>query len=265
MSISQSTLIDRFDGTNYNPWSTRMEMYLTREDIWGVVDGSEQRPATPTTQPTWDRKDRKARSDILLFIKDHLLVHVKTLKTSKEVWDILKAKYQTANLISKNRITRNFFTIKMQEGDSMETHINRFCNMQDELTTAGTIVLDAEAAANLLGSLPTSYAGLVMAQTGRVGSLNETIKLLLEEDLRRKGEDTDRSSSALYEGQRPFQFKQNGQRSRPFDKSNQYKRKPFNRYNYNSSNSRTNNYQKKSTITCFHCGKPGHHNPRLPN
>jgi len=38
----------------------------------------------------------------------------------------------------------------MQKGDGMEIHINCFCNMKDELTTAGTTILDDEAVANLL-------------------------------------------------------------------------------------------------------------------
>jgi len=146
----------------------------------------------------------------------------------------------------------------MQESDSMETHINHFCNMKDELVTASTIVLNAEATANLLGSLPTSYAGLVMAQTGQVGTLNETIQLLLEEDLRRKGEDTNRSSFALFGSQRPSSMKFNRHRTSQFGKSNQYKRKQFNKNNYNSQNSNINNYQRKFSIVCFHCGKPRH-------
>jgi len=63
-----------------------------------------------------------------------------------------------------------------------------------------------------------------MAQTGRVGGLNDTIQLLLEENLRRKGEDTDKSSSALFGGQHLPSTKSSGQRVRQFDKSNQYKK-----------------------------------------
>jgi penicillin-binding protein-related factor A (putative recombinase) len=39
----------------------------------------------PTNQIAWDIKDTKARTNLLLCTKDNQLVHVKSVKTSKEI------------------------------------------------------------------------------------------------------------------------------------------------------------------------------------
>jgi len=44
-------------------------------------------------QTIWDIKDAKARANILLCMKNIQLVHVKLLKTSKEIWDQIKTNF----------------------------------------------------------------------------------------------------------------------------------------------------------------------------
>jgi hypothetical protein len=44
-------------------------------------------------QTIWNIKDAKARANILLCMKNIQLVHVKLLKTSKEIWDQIKTNF----------------------------------------------------------------------------------------------------------------------------------------------------------------------------
>ena len=64
-------------------------MMLLDKDLSRRADGSEVRPTTPTNQSTWDKKDTKARANMLLALKDAQLSHVNKCKISKEVWDML--------------------------------------------------------------------------------------------------------------------------------------------------------------------------------
>jgi hypothetical protein len=54
--------------TNYSSWSIKLEMLLTRSEIWSVVDGSKVAPAATDVDAlaAWKLKDSKARSEILL-------------------------------------------------------------------------------------------------------------------------------------------------------------------------------------------------------
>jgi hypothetical protein len=62
-----------------------MEILLHWEEQWDHVNGCTIRPVDPTNQIASDIKDTKARTNLLLCMKDNQLVHVKSFKTSKEI------------------------------------------------------------------------------------------------------------------------------------------------------------------------------------
>jgi hypothetical protein len=68
----------------------------------------------------------------------------------------------------------------------------------DVLAIADISISDNETTINLLGSMPKSYARLVMVQTRNIGKLVDMIKLLQEEELKRHNDDPDALSSILY-------------------------------------------------------------------
>lgn len=67
-------------------WKIHMESILIDEDLRGIVDGSVPKPTTIYNQPPWDKKDIKARANLLMSLKDNHLYHVNSLKTSKKIW-----------------------------------------------------------------------------------------------------------------------------------------------------------------------------------
>jgi hypothetical protein len=46
-------------------------------------------------------KDAKVRENLLLCMKNNQLIHVKSLKTSQEIWDQIKTNFQTTNVVNK--------------------------------------------------------------------------------------------------------------------------------------------------------------------
>ncbi len=86
-------LIERFDGSSYQTWSDHMEMFFHQEERWDHVNASIIRWMDLANQTIWNIKDAKARANILLCMKNIQLVHVKLLKTSKEIWDQIKTNF----------------------------------------------------------------------------------------------------------------------------------------------------------------------------
>jgi hypothetical protein len=65
------------------------------------------------------------------------------------------------------------------------------------LTIARATILDGEVGCDFLGSMPNSFASLVMEQTNRVETMQEVIGLLLEEGMRRKNEKNEEDNGSL--------------------------------------------------------------------
>jgi hypothetical protein len=60
-----------------------MEIFLHREEQWDHLNGCNIRPVDPKI--AWDIKDTKARTNLLLCMKNNQLFYVKSFKTSKEI------------------------------------------------------------------------------------------------------------------------------------------------------------------------------------
>jgi len=74
--------------------------------LWKIVDDSKTIPIAPQLQVDWDKRDGKARANILLHLKDFQLVLINDLKTSEEMWDGLCSMFETKHVITKKKLKR---------------------------------------------------------------------------------------------------------------------------------------------------------------
>lgn len=96
-SSQRAYQIDKLTSTNYEQWSIQLEVLLVKNEQWSVTSSSELKPTDVALQSAWESKDSKARCEILLHCSPTQLLWVRNLKTSKEVWDLLKATYSKTN------------------------------------------------------------------------------------------------------------------------------------------------------------------------
>jgi hypothetical protein len=87
--------------------------------------------------------------------------------------------------------------LKIPPYTSSDYSLLEFCNLLDQLTIARATILDEEIACGFLGSMPNSFASLVMEQTNRVETMQEVIGLLLEEGMRRKNDKNEEDNGSL--------------------------------------------------------------------
>lgn len=214
-------------------------MVLIDKDLWNVVEASEKDSKAAASSKDGDdlaAKDKKALATICLSIKDSELVHVRTCKTSAEAWKKLGEVYETKGLARRLFLRRKFFTIQLQEGESMQEHINKVTTLAEQLEAIGATISDDDIAMTLLCSLPESYESLLVALESRTDNLTAEIvrTRLLQEEARRK-ENTVKEESAFFvkggKGKKEWQRPSEGEHR---------------------------NRDKKTVMKCFHCGKKGH-------
>jgi hypothetical protein len=91
--------------------------------LWKTVDGYKTKPITLQLQVDWDKRDGKARADILLHLKDFQFFFINDLKTSKEMWDGLCSMFETKQLSQKYSLQNNY-SMEMYEEDLVIEHLN---------------------------------------------------------------------------------------------------------------------------------------------
>lgn len=213
-----------------------MQMILVDKELWDVVERSEVESVEGGSKDNkWIVKDKKALATICLSVKDSELVHVRSCKTSAEAWKKLEEVYETKGLARRLFLRRKFFTAQLQDGESMQEHINKVTTLSEQLEAIGAKISDEDIAMTLLCSLPQSYENLIVALESRADSLTAEIvrTRLLQEEARRKENDPARHEEAA------LLAKNKGK------KEGQWREESHQR-----------NYDKR--IKCFNCGKKGH-------
>jgi len=77
-------------------------------------------------------------------------------------------------------------TLKSLPYTNFDYLLLEFCNLLNQLTIAGATISDGEVTCDFLGSMPNSFASLIMKQTSRVKTMQEVIGLLFEEGMTKK-------------------------------------------------------------------------------
>jgi hypothetical protein len=135
----------------------------------------------------------------------------------------------------------------MDKQNIIQPHFDKLSHVLDELISTKGKMSNIEEATTFLGSMPKSYENLILAESSRVGILNKTLSLLLEEEARRKVNAQfggDNENCALYGGSRLVGQIQIGQEGLiPSNLKTQIGRI--------SNNS--NNGLKKPLENCFYC------------
>ena len=232
-----ATPIDKLDSNNYQTWKLMMEMVLLHQDLWNIVDGSWKKPAENHGEyQNWMKKAAKARALIILSLHISQLEHVRKLEHPQEIWEKLKEVHEPTGRQHRLYLRRKFFTMKMQEGDHMQDHINKIKSLQDKLESMGGNLQDEDVLTVLLASLPESYETLVITLESQAEiTEQQVIVRLLQEEARRK--ETHEGSSK--EGEAFYMQKQ------------------FPGVKKNSKGKKTQQIDK-SKDTCHACGKVGH-------
>jgi hypothetical protein len=108
---------DRLDGaSNFNPWKSKLLDTLEEDDLLDVT--------TKVRKEDLEKKVRKeddvrARKIIIYSVRDHLLPHISNLKTTYDMYEVLKGMFESDNTLRALTLKRQLLSTKMTKGDSV--------------------------------------------------------------------------------------------------------------------------------------------------
>ncbi|XP_059650533.1 uncharacterized protein LOC132296339 [Cornus florida] len=154
-----------FEGSNYDPWKTRMEAFLMSQsyDVWhaaihGVVILN---PENPTTKDKLAiANDGKAKHVLFYALKQQEFTRVKNCKTAKEMWDSLQAAHEGNNVIKENKIQLfkvQYEVCKMEERETVAEYMFRINDLVNNMKALGEDIKDSDVCKKILRSLTSRY------------------------------------------------------------------------------------------------------------
>ena len=114
--------LDRFDGTNFSRWKDKMKFLLTALKLFYVLDpnlmhfpptSDEDTDEIKAQRKKWEEDELICRGQILNTLSDHLYDLYTSMKSPKEIWNALEAKYKTEKIGTNKFIIQKYFDYKM--------------------------------------------------------------------------------------------------------------------------------------------------------
>ncbi len=131
--------IDKLSNINYLIWNVKMQMLLIRVEFWTMVNQSELDPSSVdvTLQTTWKLKNYKTHFDLIFHCGDRQIQLVRTLQTSKEVWDKLKATYEQSSMVAQKTIHKRLVSLSLSKSQLVHEFFEEWENTLNGIAIVG--------------------------------------------------------------------------------------------------------------------------------
>ncbi|KAH9329144.1 hypothetical protein KI387_001252 [Taxus chinensis] len=236
--------VEKFDGRNYQLWKMQVEDYMYQKDLYLPFD--EKEGPTKMTDEEWKILDRKALGSIRLSLAASVALNITEVATMVELMKSLANLYEKPSASNKVYLMKKLFNSKMQEGESVSSHLNDFWSIVNQLKLVNILFDDEMKELLFLCSFPDSWENMVMVVDNATYATNilkfdDVVSIILNEEIRRK------STGELLSGNALNVKTRGRQKERSKSKNN------------GKSKSKNSIYKSRGKgITCWNCRKKGH-------
>ena len=117
----------KLDGRNYQSWKFNIKLVLKEKGIFGFIDGSDvpqDHDETAKVKAAYKTRSEKAYLLIAINLEPAVQVHVVDTTDPREAREILRQQFSFVLLAQTVRLSRKFYTAKMQENDDLLEHLS---------------------------------------------------------------------------------------------------------------------------------------------
>ncbi|CAG4978543.1 unnamed protein product [Colias eurytheme] len=139
---------------NYSEWCFAAENFLILEGMKHCVK--------PEGASVGAADDEKTRAKLIMTIDSSFFVHVKSVRTSKELWEKLQQLFDDNGFSRRINLLRNLISIRL-ENSSMTSYVTQIIDTAQKLSGTGFEINDQWTGSLLLAGLPERFSPKIMA------------------------------------------------------------------------------------------------------
>jgi hypothetical protein len=114
-----------------------------------------------TPEMRWENDEAITMHVIATSIPNTVFTNIKSKQNAKDVWDALKALFESRTQMVIVGTSQQLQLTKCSEDDSVREHFDKLTNLREQLAAMGKSIPDNEYASILMGSLPESYTAIL--------------------------------------------------------------------------------------------------------
>lgn len=161
--INNNYNIEPLNANNFHTWKFRMEMLLLEKGVNDMAKNAfnEDNYSEEREREKAKRKDNMCKNLIVQCLGDSQIDLVRGKKTAHDMWRCLEDMYEQKGLSGQLHLKRKLMSLKMKEGDDIESFLLKFDGVVHELKATGADIKEEDLACNLLMALPMSFQTIV--------------------------------------------------------------------------------------------------------
>lgn len=226
---------------NYTEWTFAAENFLVLEGMEHCIESVERKVINAAD-------DAKTKAKLIMTIDSSLYVHIKNVKTSKELWQKLKELFDDSGFSRRISLLRHLISIRLESSSSMTSYVTEIIETAQKLSSTGFNIDDCWTGCLLLAGLTEKYSPMIMAlEHSGISITTDAIKVKLldmENDI------------------------QCHEVSGAFASSNSHSYQPKNKRFAVGTHDGTATLKKtnvKPNVKCYRCKQPGHFKSQCTN
>ncbi|XP_023880710.1 uncharacterized protein LOC111993088 [Quercus suber] len=158
--------LDHFDGTNFSRWKDKMKFLLTALKLSYVLDWNLMPFPTTSDEDTDKIKaQRKKQEEDELICRGHILNTISerlydlytSMKSPKEIWNALEAKYKTKKVGTNKFIIQKYFDYKMLDNISILDQVHELQILVNKLRDLSINMPESFQVGAVIAKLPPSW------------------------------------------------------------------------------------------------------------
>lgn len=213
--------IKKFDGTEFDVWSTLQEVYLTAKGIWYVID--QEKPEGEDRK--WDHDNKQAKMALLWSLEHEVVKLVISCDTARDIWNRLKSVHAQKSESCRMILYQEFYASSMEPGQRVSDYVAKVEFIAKKLRNSGASLNEETLISKVVTGLSQEYKHFMTSWMGTPAAertFNNLLPRLLAEESIIKPEQKKETVAMKM-----------------------------------TANSKPKNFKKKD-IVCHHCGKKGH-------
>ena len=137
--MAPSTKLDEnLEGAdNFRAWKYRVMLILEENDLEDFVKEEVPEPKEDVGKEKYKKSLVKANRIIADSIKDHLIPHVSSKKTPKQIFDALSKLFEGKNISEKMTLRTQLKNVKMQSSETIQSYFTRVSQLNEQLEAIG--------------------------------------------------------------------------------------------------------------------------------
>jgi hypothetical protein len=165
---TRTKIDEKLDGVdNFRAWKYRVTLLLEEHELDKFIIEEVQEPQGDEAKEKYKKDMVRAKRIIADSIKDHLIHHISSLSSPKQMMDTLTRLFEGSNINRRMTLRSQLKNVKMQNSETIHSYFSRVNQIKEQIEAIGDSVEGEEMVMTTLNGLPRSWDAFIQGICSR--------------------------------------------------------------------------------------------------